>query len=237
MSKYLKLSMLIIVLVALNRFSFSQVSTGFTAGVNFSQLTGAHDFNNKVSRKGLYGGILWDISVAYETSLEVGAFYSQQGVIYESEYFNFSSKIIYQVYEKVDYAMVPICWKQTWGDVYTKAGLYGEIALPTSISYYVETIELPDTTKINDNSDNSNVINSFKYNLKDYDIGANFGVGIMTAMSDQFDFFIDVSYKMGFFPVLLNYKPDFVKRNWMFTISTGIILRGKDTRYATKKRR
>lgn len=236
-----KLTILFVLIFIFGIKGESQTCTGFTGGLNFSQFTGLpkydiHEFEKKIPRKGIYGGILWDIGVAFETSIETGAFYSQQGSIYENEYYNFNEKIRYRLYQKADYIIVPLSWKQTWGDLYTKAGIYGAFALPTSEAYFEEIIETK-TELLTGEPKDSNLVYSFVENLKSYDIGANFGMGLIYPISDQFDMFFEANYKMGFFPVEITYEPKMVKKNWMFTISTGFILRGKDKRYATRKRR
>jgi len=228
-----KIIFIILIQIVLLRINFieAQTTTGFCAGINFSQLTGSHTFDEKIPRKGLYGGIFLDITVAFESSIEIGAFYSQQGVIYRNVDNLYSIKKTYTVYRNLDYVMVPINWKQMWGDVYTKIGMYGEFDInPTST--WKESIETQ-TNRVDSTGEYFGFVN----NLKLYDIGVNFGIGLMTPISDQFDLFLDVTYRMGFFPIENTYIPEQIKKNRIFCISTGIILRGKENRYAPNKRK
>jgi len=224
-----------VILIILSSNLKSQTYTGFTGGINFATLSGAHDFNKKLPRYGLSAGILFNITLKYEMTLEIGGLYSQQGATYKNEKFNFSSKEIYTVYKKIDYLMIPISWKQEWGDVYTKAGLYVELPLAAESSYK-SIIEYGDSIK-NLTDTSSTLIYSFTNSLRKYDVGACFGIGLINPISDQFDFFLDISYKFGFFPLLEYYRPDNMVKNSMFTVSVGLFLRGKDNRYATRKRR
>jgi len=235
--------------ISLNNNLKSQSSTGFIVGANFSQLTGNLDVDNetnttpneqydsKVSRIGGSAGIFWDMPLKWETSFEFGAIFSQQGNVFKSQYYGINEKngkaalITYSEKNNIDYLLVPLNWKQLWGNLYTKAGFYGEYKLQSESTYNIlyEYRDAQDTV--------SAVFNSFTANLKPYDVGINLALGYTTVMSDQFDFFMDFSYKRGLIPVHKSYDPQKVMRNSIFNISIGVILRGAERRYGKGMKR
>ena len=228
MLKKLQLTLIIVLIVV--SYSFSQTYVGFTSGLNIASLSGDNaKFDKKISRKGLYEGILFDIRIAYQTYMQVGGFYSQQGIQYKSVFFDYGKKVSYSVKNNLDYIFVPITWKQMWGEVYTKIGGYGEVAFMGK-SKWKRLEEFADTAITTNGT-----YNSFTNELRRYDIGILFAVGIQIPISDQFDVYFEASYKLGFFPIdNVAYRPEEVMRNRFFTLNVGVILFGKKSRYATR---
>jgi len=232
--KYLIL-ILVILALSINNKASSQTCTGFMVGSNFSQLSGVlkDTYDTKISRFGGTAGIFWNYTLnsLKETSFEFGAFYSQQGNIFQSQYYLKGAKVTYRVYNKLDYILIPLTWKEDWGDIYTKAGFYGEI-LAQSDSYAKTLSEYRDTI----GQPSIDTVNSFIDKIKPYDFGFNVGIGYNTVLSEQFDFFVDVSYKLGLTSVHPTYDPEKVMRNSIFCISVGVILRGSENRYGPRRR-
>lgn len=223
---------IILSFVFITSFSaFSQSNTGFTVGSNFAYLTGdstSLPFNG--IKPGVYAGLFWDINTGYKTYIEIGGFYSQQGAKYKREFFDFGSKVTQVKIHNIDYIKVPIMWKQIWGDWYTTVGLYGEIAA-ISNSYWIETIEEAD--KIDKTKD---TIQSFTNQLRLYDSGINFGIGVQMPISTQYDFFFNVAYNHG----ILAINPDVLRiedkmYNRFFTVNVGIIINGSNYKYKSRR--
>ncbi len=214
--------------------SYSQTPIGFSVGSNFSYLTtDSSSMPIKYGKPGLNTGIFWNIPSGYNSFIEVGGFFSQQGAQFQSETFNNTSsfgiqKEIFTINSNIYYAKVPLIWKQTFGDWYTKLGFYGELA-GYKISKWTKIHEFLDT-----NYTNTGTYGSFATNLRAFDIGMTMALGVQFNISSQFDFFINASYNIGF----LNLTPNEIQAknqmyNRYFTLSTGIIF--NDTKYRFRK--
>lgn len=207
---------------------------GFTAGGSVSQLSGDNNkYNRDIYRKGVYAGVFWDIYLEYQNTLEVGGFYTQQGGIKKLEYNDAGGKkVVYSVNNQIDYVMFPIIWKQQWGDVFTQIGVYGEVAINAKSAWKREYFYADSMEYISGN------YKSFTHELRLYDFGGFFGMGYQKPITDNFDFFVNLSYRFGFFSIenMPESSADIMK-NRVFTLNAGIILFNKDKRYARKKRR
>jgi len=227
---------ILLVILSCSFKSYSQIKSfmGFTAGGSLSQLSGDNEkYNRNIYRQGAYGGIFWDIYLEYQNYIEVGGFYTQQGGIKKLEYNDISGKkIVYSVNNQIDYAMFPIIWKQQWGDLFTQIGIYGEIAINAKSVWKREYLFADSISTITGN------YKSFTHDLRLYDFGGFFGIGYQKPVTDNYDFFINLSYRFGFFSIenMPENSGDFMK-NRIFTLNAGFILFSKDKRYATKKRR
>jgi len=256
---YKKITILLILLISTSYLAKSQSVMGLTGGVNFSHLSGDYEkfypdgspiYFEKVSRKGLYGGLIWDIKIKKgklfrSTMLQTGILYSQQGAIYRNSRFatvqdtfqvlniidslslrNANAEITQSFYRSVDYITVPLIWKQHWGEVYTKLGVYGQIGILTDSAttkvYKYPTVKV----KYKGTSD------KFLQNDIFYDLGVSTGLGFQTSLNNEYDFFLDFSYRFGFLKVdKETYRAEDIMRNSLFTISTGIIIFGKQRRH------
>ncbi len=223
--------LVLINILLINNHIFAQARTGFTLGCNFAQLTGGHEFDSKVSRVGGMGGILWNVTLRWESSVEFGGYFSQQGNIYQSQFYQRGAKVTMRGYNKLDYIYVPLTWKQVWGDVYTKVGFYGEVLVQAE-SFSKTRMEFLDSVAFE-----TDTLRSFIKNARGYDAGLMLGVGYITTMSEQFDFFVEASYKRGVLSIQKTYDPLKVMRNAFFTVGIGVIMRDPDKRMGTKTRR
>ncbi len=257
---YKKIAFLLILLISTSYLAKSQSVMGITGGVNFSQLSGDYEklypdgspiYFDKISRKGLYGGLIWDIKIKKgklfrSTMLQTGILYSQQGATYRNSHFgtvqdtllavvekideysvqNSTAEITQSFYRKVDYITVPLTWKQHWGEFYTKLGVYSQLGILTDSST-TKVYKYP-VVKIKNNGESGKFLESDVF----YDLGVSTGIGFQTALNDEYDFFLDFSYRFGFLKVdKETYRTQDIMRNSVFTVSTGIIIFGKNRRY------
>ncbi len=221
----------IITIVSLNVKSQSQ--TGFTLGSNLSYLTiDSSSLPIKYTKPGIFAGIFWDIKTGYKQYIEIGGFYSQQGALFKNEYFYnntdsmMTEKIIEKTVSNVSYLKIPLVWKQSWGDWYTKLGIYGETKAFAKSSWSIEHFRL-DTTFTE-----RGVYSSFSNNMRQYDMGLDMEIGVQFQISNQYDFFINTGYNMGFLAI----NPDEVDNanrmyNRFFTINVGFIVAGSKNSY------
>ena len=210
---------------------------GFSAGANFSNLIGRDKIDDSEPRIGLYGGVNIDIPLAYGVYLEVGGFYSSQGVkVKIDEYQALKGGVNQQVHytrtanKFVNYLHVPLSWKQSFGDVYTKLGPYVAMPLTVNSDWEEKKVYVAYSDSTNAEKTDGETIEKVKgndgkfvNNLRQYDVGAALGIGFQTSISRGLDWFIDASYKIGFFSI--ERTTDTSKkqiRNQCFTISTGI---------------
>ncbi len=240
MVKKFKLIITIIFVIS-NLSLFSQNQTGFTLGSNFSFLTGdlsnntteEEDINlQKVIKPGIYAGIFKDFKSGYNSYIELGGLYSQQGELFKSEIFTNSIdsqqtvKVTKKQYFSVEYLKIPLVWKQSWGDWYTQLGAYGAYTLRASAKYQ-ETYSFPDTTiYVTGNK------TSFGYEVRAIDMGLMMSLGVQLPLNYNYDFFVNLAYNHGF--VSLNpsaNRKEQIMYNRYFTLSTGIILNSKSNKH------
>lgn len=215
--------------------SYSQTPLGLSIGSNFSYLTidTASIAPMKYGKPGMFGGIFWDVPSGYKSFVEIGLFYSLQGAQFKSISFvyndstSITQKKIYTKNNNIHYLKIPIGWKQSWGDWYTKLGVYGEIAAykTSKVNVYYES---PDTAYY----ERPSFENSFAHNLRAFDIGLNLSMGVQFSISPRLDFFLDAEYNLGF----LNLTPNVVNSgnkmyNRFFTLNTGIIFNKSKYKY------
>lgn len=221
--------------------SFAQgLNMGFTMGANFSYLVGKDRIEGSKSRIGICPGILLDIPLVYDSYLELGAIYSQQGVkVKTDEYVRAQVRVIYTEKRDIDYVMIPITWKQKYGDFITQAGPFVSIATKASLTWKADTVTREENTHTV-----ADTAYSFVNKLRPYDVGAYFGIGYQTAISGGLDLFIMANYKLGFFSVenkTKNMYENKILRNQVFSISAGLIFmhnRGSKTyRHHSHRRR
>lgn len=199
---------------------------GINMGPNFTNLIGRDKIDDSKPRIGFYGGVNVDIPLAFDAFLEVGAYYSQQGVKVGTDEFRNNDSLgtfryKYDEFKYVDYLHIPIYWKQTFGDVYTKIGPYAAMPIRTK-SEYKEKFE----SGANKNDTiivKSGEVKTFVNNLRRYDVGAAFAVGFQTSVSRGMDLFFDASYRIGFFSIEQTTETSKkIIRNQCFTVSAGV---------------
>lgn len=213
-----------IIFISQSAIAQQKGNIGFAAGGGLTYLSGDNDkYDQTLYRKAAYGGIFYDIYLEFQNTLEVGVFYSQQGGIKQKEFYGIGKKYSFSVNNEVDYVMFPLIWRQTWGELYTQIGMYGEVAINAQSvwkqeTYYYDTLLT-----------STGLYRSFTHELRMYDVGALFGAGYQLPVTLKFDVFINFSYKFGFFPI--QNKPEStaeIMRNRVFTLSTGIVLFNDD---------
>ena len=187
-------------------------------GANFTNLIGRARIEDSKPRIGVCPGINVDIPLVYDTYLEVGAYYSQQGVkVVTDEFSQGSSREKLTITKYVDYLQVPLYWKQTFGDIYTKIGPFASIALDASSNWKKDSIAR-DTM-----SSSHGKYASFINKLRKYDVGAAFAIGYQTSVSRSVDLYFDASYKIGFFSVEeKNKTKNNSMQNQIFCVSVGV---------------
>ncbi len=194
-------------------------SFGFSMGANFSNLIGPDKIEDSKVRIGMCPGMMIDIPLAYDAFLEIGAFYSQQGVtIKQNEVIRSTTRMNYKTTKFVDYAILPIYWKQSFGDIYTKLGPYVATPIKAS-SKWSQELNYRDSLETS-----KGTYSSFVNKLRPYDVGASLAVGFQTSVSHGIDLFLDLSYKTGFFSI--EQRTDTQKkvmRNQFFTVGCGIM--------------
>lgn len=228
---YRKIALLsVLLLMAVAGFSQS-TNFGISMGANFSNLVGRNKIEGSSPRIGVCPGLLLDIPMAYESYLEIGAIYSQQGVrIKNEDEFPQKPNVRVKMVQTrfVDYVTVPIQWKETLGDIYVKAGPFVSLALQAKAKMKCDTIFGTDSTHTFDSSKDTTELGaafnqSFINSLRQFDVGLSFNVGFQTSISRGMDLFFDAGYKIGFFSVEENPKvKNSPLRNQYFSITAGI---------------
>jgi len=227
-----KYYILVFFFILLNSNAFSQAKTGFMIGGNMSYLTGDLALTNsqnhinpqKILKPGLQAGIFWDIKTGYNSFIQIGGFYSQQGSLYKTEIFRSFidsmqiEKYTYTRNNSINYFKVPFLWKQQWGDWYTKLGFWGAYAIQKKATWE-GFHEFSTSTRVD-----SGEYTSFAVYGTNYDFGMTFSLGFQIPINRKNDFFICMNYNHG----LLVYNPDAIREeermyNRYFTLSTGII--------------
>ena len=170
------------------------------------------------------------MKLAYKSYIQIGGYYSQQGVQYRYQFFDFGKKVTQIKVHKIDYGKIPIILKQSWGDWYTTIGLYAEFAV-NSKSYWKEKTETEDSIHTE-----TQEFYSFTNELRLYDAGLALGIGGQFAMSKQYDFFFQIGYNNGFFAV----NPTTIRTqnkmyNRFFTVNVGIIINKNTYKYKSRR--
>ena len=211
---------LLIILFALiaSNCSAQKPVFGLSMGVNHANLIGRDRVEDSKPRIGMCPGINVDIPLVYDTYLEIGAYYSQQGVTVKTdEMVKASVREKFKITKFVDYLQVPIYWKQSFGDIYTKVGPFASMAIRANSDWKQELVSRDSITV------EKGHYSSFINKLRKYDVGAAFAIGYQTSIARSLDIFFDASYKIGFFSV--EEKTDTNKkvlRNQVFCISAGV---------------
>jgi hypothetical protein len=214
-----KIFILVITALVGSLNAFSQINVGASMGVNFSYLIGDDRIEDATKRIGMCPGIHVAFPLVYESFLEVSAIYSQQGVMIKKDYQERNFHIKYRENRNIDFMIIPITWKQQFGDFYTKVGPYVGIALAAERSWKCDSIS-PDSAKRISGKEAS-----FVNDLRQYDVGANFGLGYQTSISGGIDLFVGVDYRIGFFSIEDKNKKQINNkklRNQVFSFSAGI---------------
>lgn len=194
---------------------FSQI---LRAGVNLSKLSGSYQYEDGTSRIGLnIGGMLEYQFSTPDNSLEFGVIYSQQGMKYSNTDATFGTRTVKEVVNNVDYLVVPIFLKQSWGDFYVKGGVFGGY-LMNSKSSWTNTVNTGtgSTQTSGTNSD-------FQSNLNKTDAGAIFGLGYVFPINDDLSLLFDVTYNWGLLAIGTdtNKHPELNMKNRTFQFSIG----------------
>jgi hypothetical protein len=231
--------------------AMSQSATfGFSMGANFSNLIGEGKIEGSKPRIGVCPYIHLDIPLAYESFLEVSLGYSQQGVNVKSDIIDNSqsdgykgtTRIQTNITKHVDYLTLPVQWKQTFGDLYVKAGPYAAFALKASSKKLIDKYYGTDSTYHYDSSKDTTEAGkgfnqSFVNSLRQFDVGAALSIGFQTSIGRSVDICFDASYRMGFFSVEDNpQNRKSTLRNQYFCVSAGLFF-VKNRRSKTYRRR
>lgn len=221
------------------------VNVGFSMGANFTNLVGRNRIKDSDPRIGVCPGIHLAIPLVYESWLEISGIYSQQGVRIHSDGFPLrpQDRVKTNITRYVDYLAVPVMWKQSFGDLYTKIGPYAAFAMKATSKMVSDTIYGRDHTghydSSKDPSPQGEAFNqSFINSLRQYDVGAALGIGYSTSLGrSNVDVFIEASYRFGFFSVedKPKTKADAL-RNQIFSLRGGFFI-VNNRRSSTYRRR
>jgi len=263
---YRIISILSLIVVMAQGVMAQSTHLGISLGANFSNLVGPGKIEGSKPRLGFCPGIVIDFPTALESYLEIGAFYSQQGVNiktddydrfeiettirqldqqaqdYFSAHKNATIRFKSNISKHVDYLCIPVMWKQSFGSLYGKIGPWASFALNAysqkklSLYFGADTI-----IKYDSNKDTTAIGKAFNQTfinqLRKYDVGVGMSIGYQTAIGQGFDLFIDATYRMGFFSVEDQPKDRKATiRNMYFSVSAGIFF-VKDRRSRTYRRR
>lgn len=208
-------------------------NVGFSMGANFTNLVGRNRIKDSDPRIGVCPGLHVDFPLAYESWLEVSGVYSQQGVRIKTDGYPLKpqERVKTNITRYVDYLTVPIMWKQSWGDIFTKIGPYAAFAMKATSKLVSDTIRGMEETVHYDSSEDTSLLGqsfnqSFINSLRQYDVGACFGIGYSTPLGrSNLDFFIEANYRFGFFSVedKPKTKADAL-RNQVFSIRAGFFI-------------
>jgi len=214
--------------------AFSQkIKIGFIGGSNFSYLTtDSSSIPMRYMKPGVKIGMIYEINNGYKSWISISPQLSQQGALFKYQSFSVDTATMYTIkYTKMIknnlyYLKVPITWKQQWGDIYTKLGLFGSFkAFSTSDWYKIkEYRDGIDTTK--------GKYNSFSTLTRPIDIGVDFGFGTQIMINDEVEFFTEIGYSLGFLSI--NPKEIIAENkmyNRVYSISIGFIFGKKRYRY------
>ena len=188
-------------------------------GANFSYLIGDDRIEGSKRRIGMCPGVHVSIPLVYESFLEIGAIYSQQGVTIKTDEQIKYFRVKYTENRNIDFLIIPITWKQQFGDFYTQLGPYVGIALDASCKWKTDTVYADSTIR------KTGTMKTFVNSLRQYDVGAQFGIGYQTSLSGNIDLFLGVNYKQGFFSVEDKNKKQVNNkklRNQIFSVTAGI---------------
>ncbi len=228
-----KISSIIILLFIYTSLQGQNSASGFFSGLNLSMLTGdSTKLPNRTFRYGARAGMFWDFNVKYNTDFEFGIFYSQQGVKYYHQYFDFNKEVYMKNINKIDYIQIPVVWKEHFGTAYTKIGIYSEIAANAKSLWFLEY-------KYRDSMQTYNgQYPSFVNSLRLYDIGAYFGAGFQFSTRKKVDILIEANFTHGFFPINEGeYSSENQMRNMSFNISAGLLFgKSKKKKYKSHRR-
>lgn len=249
---YRILSILAVLMVCLQTASAQSANVGISLGANFSNLVGPGKIKDSKPRLGFCPGVIIDIPTTFESFLELGAFYSQQGVNIKSDEYGadrdnlvpYMGKDLFKKYtsdgnhktlrcktnisKHVDYLCIPVMWKQSFGSLYGKIGPWAAFALNAysqkKVTIYCGTDTIIKYDSKKDTTEVGKAFNqTFINKLRKYDVGMGMSIGYQTAVAHGMDLFIDATYRMGFFSV--ENEPLNRKstiRNMYFIISAGV---------------
>ncbi len=224
-----KIILTFITIAAIATLAYSQKAfPGFRLGLNVASFTGdSTELDKRLPRYGVTLGVLWDMYLSEDTYLQLGVGYSQQGAEFYSGYFykGFYNKD--EIVHKVDYLIFPVVWKEKWSSVYTLIGGYvGIVPLSPSSKWY-KYIYYPDSISVQ-----SGTYNSFTSNINFFDVGPVFGVGYQVKLSQQFDIFLEATYRPGMVTVNKDYsRPIYQMKNQVFSFTVGLISIGAVSRH------
>ena len=214
-----KIFILVITALVGSLNAFSQINVGASMGVNFSYLIGDDRIEDATKRIGISPGIHVDIPLVYESFLEISALYSQQGVTIKQDFMEKYIHVKYRESRNIDFLIVPITWKQQFGDFYTKLGPYVGAALNADLTWKRDSISADTAIR------QTGTEKSFVNQLRQYDVGADFGIGYQTSITGGIDLFVGVDYRIGFFSIEDKNKKQINNkklRNQVFCVSAGI---------------
>ena len=223
------------------------VTVGFSMGANFSYLIGRDRVEDSKPRIGVCPAIHLNIPLVYESYLEISAIYSQQGIRIQKDdaKYRVTERIEglpdpalyldtyhYKYTEKreIDYLIIPVMWKQKFGDFYTQAGPFVGIPISARNTYkedYIPTYNpiFNDTTKYTTHFEGEK--KTFVNKLRQYDAGAMFAVGFQTSIGNKLDVFVSAGCRFGFFSVEekeKNMSRSVILRNQVFSLTGGFFL-------------
>ncbi|MFN8258339.1 MAG: porin family protein [Bacteroidales bacterium] len=176
MSVLKKRVLILVGLLSLTVYTFSQPLVGFQAGINMSGLRGHKTYDDKNPRFGLNGYLFVDIPFSKNSivSLETGLSYSPQGNIHTTSTKDLAATDELKVHQKLNYIIVPLYLKENYSGFYTKIGPYA--------GYLIGAESTWKNTKTEPGKDpvvTSGTYENYKEEISKYDIGISVGFGFI----------------------------------------------------------
>ena len=150
---------------------YSQIVTGFHAGINVAALNGNKPYDDNTYRLGINAYAFVEIPFNYIVSLETGVGFASKGMRHQSLLADTGATNTLKVNNQLNYIVVPVYLKENFTNFYTKIGPYGAYLVSAKSSW--ENIE----EKAGVLTTTSDDYEDFQKNIRPYDIGVSVGFG------------------------------------------------------------
>ena len=169
--KNLKIIIFVFILSLFASTSYSQMVTGFHAGLNVASLNGSKDYDDNTYRVGINTYLFVEIPFNYIVSLETGIEYGNKGMNHQSVLADTGATNTLSVKNYLNYITLPIYLKENFTNFYTKIGPYGSylVAAKSSWKNTEEKAGILTETK--------GEYADFSKSLRPYDVGISVGFG------------------------------------------------------------
>lgn len=150
---------------------YSQIVTGFHAGINVAALNGNKPYDDNTYRLGINAYAFVEIPFNYIVSLETGVGFASKGMRHQSLLADTGATNTLKVNNQLNYIVVPVYLKENFTNFYTKIGPYGAYLLNAKSLW--ENVEDRGGVFITTNGN----YEDFQKEVRPYDIGISVGFG------------------------------------------------------------